>query len=157
MYNLINVIIFFLCSTAVYSQHYDIGHNTNYFGIHNIDSSKYRVIKTVFNVDPEKEIKRIFNNDGALMEELVFVDGKLSSGIEYFIHPHFPFLEIPRSFQIEDVTHRFSNYKNMNTTSSLVKYQMQYEGDVITVRVYNNQIQDFYIIDTDQGYKLYFK
>jgi len=157
VYKFINVtIFFFLFSTYAFSQYYDIGYSPDYFGIYNLDSSKYRIIKTVLDLEPTKELKRVFNNDGELMEELVFVDGDLVSGIEYFINSDFPFLQVPRSFKIEQITHVFKDYKNTHTSSSLVKYERDNQSDWITVRLYNNQIQDFYILNTMTP-KLYFK
>jgi hypothetical protein len=121
-----------------------------------LDSSKYRIIKTVLDLEPKKELKRVFNNEGELMEELVFIDGELVSGIEYFINSDFPFLQVPRSFKIEQLIHVFTDYKNTYTSSSLVKYERDTQSDWITVRLYNNQIQDFYILNTTTP-KLYFK
>ena len=149
-------IFFFFFSTYAFPQYYDIGYSPDYFGIYNLDSSKYRIIKTVLDLEPKKELKRVFNNDGKLMEELVFIDGKLVSGIEYFINPDFPFLQVPRSFKIEQIAHVFKDYKNINTTSSLVQYERENYQDLVTVRLYNNQIQDFYILNTTAP-KLYFK
>ena len=158
MVRVINIIIIFFFYTCAHAQYYDVGHNTNYFNISNLDSSKYRIIKTVFNVDPSKETKRVFNANGELMEELVFVNSILVSGIEYFTHPYFSFLPIPRNFKIEEVKHKFSDYENINTSSSLVKYMIRDTlSESINVRIYNNQIQDFYILDGPQGYNLYFK
>ena len=154
----VNIIIIFFFYTCAHAQYYDVGHNTNYFNISNLDSSKYRIIKTVFNVDPSKETKRVFNANGELMEELDFVNSILVSGIEYFTHPYFSFLPIPRNFKIEEVKHKFSDYENINTSSSLVKYMIRDTlSESINVRIYNNQIQDFYILDGPQGYNLYFK
>ena len=154
----VNIIIIFFFYTCAHAQYYDVGHNTNYFNISNLDSSKYRIIKTVFNVDPSKETKRVFNANGELMEELDFVNSILVSGIEYFTHPYFSFLPIPRHFKIEEVKHKFSDYENINTSSSLVKYMIRDTlSESINVRIYNNQIQDFYILDGPQGYNLYFK
>ena len=113
MVRVINIIIIFFFYTCAHAQYYDVGHNTNYFNISNLDSSKYRIIKTVFNVDPSKETKRVFNANGKLMEELVFVNSVLVSGIEYFTHPYFSFLPIPRHFKIEEVKHKFSDYENI--------------------------------------------
>mgnify|MGYP001169133681 CR=1 FL=1 len=158
MVRVINIIIIFFFYTCAHAQYYDVGYNTNYFNISNLDSSKYRIIKTVFNVDPSKETKRVFNANGELMEELVFVNSVLVSGIEYFTHPYFSFLSIPRHFKIEEVKHKFSDYENINTSSSLVKYMIRDTlSESINVRMYNNQIQDFYILDGPQGYNLYFK
>ena len=158
MVKFFNIIILFFFYTFASAQYYDVGYNTNYFDISNLDSSKYRIIKTVFDVDPRKETKRIFNDNGKLMEELVFVNSALVSGIEYFTHPYFPFLQVPRSFKVEEVTHRVLDYENINASSSLVKYMIKDTlSEIINVRIYNNQIQDFYILGTSQGYNLYFK
>ena len=158
MVKFINTCIIFFFYTCASAQYYDVGHNTNYFNIAHLDSSKYRIIKTVFNVDPLKETKRIFNTAGELMEELVFVNRKLVSGVEYYFHPDFPFLQVPRDFQVEEVIHRTLDYENINMSSSLVKYQVKDTLlQIVNVRVYNNKIQDFYILDSPQGSKLYFK
>ena len=60
VYKFINVtIFFFLFSTCAFSQYYDIGHSPDYFGIYNLDSSKYKIIKTVLDLEPKKELKRV--------------------------------------------------------------------------------------------------
>ena len=158
MIKFINIWILLLFCTYSYGQYYDVGHNTHYFNIANLDSSKYRIIKTVFDADPLKETKRIFNYDGELMEELVYLNSTLISGIEYFIHPNFPFLQVPRIFKVEEVIHKSLDYENTNISSSLVKYDVRDTAPkIMTVRVYNNNIQDFYILNGDKGYSIYFK
>ena len=164
-FKFINVtLLFFFFSTCAFSQHYDIGYNTNYFSICNLNASKYRIINTALNLNPHKTIKRVFNDNGELMEELIFINGKLVSGIEYFINSKFPFLKVPRSFKVEDLTinHNMSKYYYKQITSSLVKYLPESKEIALTQRIYNQDGKDFYIMDITDGFgktvsKLYFK
>ena len=60
---------------------------------------------------------------------------------------------------MEEVTinHNMSKYYYTQITSSLIKYLPESKEIALKRRIYNQEGQDFYIIDTDQGYKLYFK
>ena len=94
----------------------------------------------------------------SVLEELVFVNGVLVGGIEYFVHSEFPFLDTPRRFRIEAVTHRLATYKNMAITSSTARYAPDFQNTTLKVRVYNNDMQSFYILNTTlHGRKLFFK
>ena len=152
--------VFFFLSTCAFSQYYDTGYNTNYFGIYNLNASKYRIIKTALNLNPHKKIKRVFNDNGELIEELIFINEKLVSGIEYFVNSKFPFLKVPRSFKVEKViiNHNMSKYYCTQITSSLTKYLPESQEISLKRRIYNQEGQDFYIIDITAGFsKLYFK
>jgi len=109
-------------------------------------------------VEPKKKIKKVFSENGELLEELVFLNGILVGGIEYFVHSEFPFLDIPRRFHVEDITHNLATYKNMDITSSTVRYAPEFQNTILKVRVYNNDLQSFYILNTaPQVIKLFFK
>ena len=154
------LLIFSLFSTHLFSQYFDIGHDQNFFKISDLNTSKYRVIKTVVDFNSEHDVKRVFNNQGELIEELVYVNGNLSSGIEYFQDSDFPFLQIPRDFVIQDVeiNHNMSQYFYQKVNSSLTKYTPESQFLVVPLRVYMHDEQEFYILSIGNGKrKLFFK
>ncbi|MBL31417.1 MAG: hypothetical protein CMP62_01640 [Flavobacteriales bacterium] len=156
----ISILILFsvFLQTIGLSQHYDIGYNTDYLNIYSPNSFDPDYRRTIFTLEPKKKIKKVFSETGALLEELVFVNGVLVGGIEYFIHSEFPFLDTPRRFRIEAVTHSLATYKNMAITSSTVRYVPDFQNTTLKVRVYNNDMQSFYILNTTpHGRKLFFK
>ena len=68
----------------------------------------------------------------------MFIDDVLVSGIEYFINPQFPFLKIPRSFQIQEVELEIANYQNIKFTASLIKYLPKMKKAIFKLRVYTD-------------------
>ena len=79
-------------------------------------------------------------------------------GIEYFIHAKFPFLDVPRSFEIQEIRHVLSNYKNINITSSILSYSAEKEELVLSSRVYHNSKgKEFYILKVSGTDKIFFK
>ena len=60
-------------------------------------------LRILFTLSHGKTIQKVFNSDSELIEELVFMEGELMAGIEYFSHPNFPFLETPRSFSVQNI------------------------------------------------------
>ena len=156
----ISILIFFsiFLQKIGFSQHYDIGYNTDYLNIYSPNSFDLTYRSTIFTLEPKKKIKKVFSETGELLEELVFLNGVLVGGIEYFIHSKFPFLDAPRRFHVEDIVHNLATYKNMAITSSTVRYVPDFQNTTLKVRVYNNGLQSFYIVNTDlQGRKLFFK
>ncbi|MBF25876.1 MAG: hypothetical protein CMP49_05105 [Flavobacteriales bacterium] len=153
-------LIFFLISSNLFSQYFDIGYDQNFFNISDLNASKYRIIKTVVDFHPEKDVKRVFNNKGELIEELVYINGNLSSGIEYFKDLDFPFLQVPRDFVVQDieVNHNMAQYFYKKVNSSLTKYIPEAQIALFKLRVYNYDNQEFYILNIGNGRrKLFFK
>ena len=153
--NLTLVVI--LLSQFTYAQHYDIGYNTDYKTIQEspLDTTKFK--ETIYTISSNKKLKKIFNRDGKLIEELVFINGKLSAGIEYYTHTKYPFLEIPRSFEIQNIERIISNYENIKFTSSLIKYMPKLKKATFKLRVYKHKDSEFYILKSSKGEELYFK
>ena len=150
--------VFLLSCQFTLSQHYDIGYNTEYNTIReiNLDSTNYKTIE--FSIDNNKKIKKLFTHDQNIIEELVFIDDVLVSGIEYFINPQFPFLKTPRSFQIQEVEREIANYQNIKFTASLIKYLPKMKKGIFKLRVYTDtDSTNFYILETNQGEKIYFQ
>ena len=167
--------VFLLSFQVTLSQHYDIGYNTEYQKImvpymeSQVDNTKFKIIDFIIN--DKKKIKKIFNKcagctdeftcnfpNHKILEELVFIDNVLVSGIEYFIHPKFPFLSIPRHFQIQEIEREVANYQNIKFTASLIKYLPKMQKGIFKVRVYQETDQkSFYILETAQGSKIYFQ
>ena len=85
-------------------------------------------------------------------EELVFINGKLSAGIEYYTHTKYPFLEIPRSFEIQNIERIISNYENIKFTSSLIKYMPKLKKATFKLRVYKHKDSEFYILKSNLQY-----
>ena len=162
----ISVILFVGC---VFSQNYDYAEKMEYFKTTNLGEDKLTLIDSTathpyenikkeitYNIDANKEIKKIFNTQGQLVEDLVFINSKLSSGIEYFINPSFPFLKSPRSFYMKTIDHKEVNYENIKSNTGLIEYLPQSKIAVIRVRMYINNTQEFYILNTAQGRKIYY-
>ena len=150
------LVIIFLSNLAI-AQHYDIGYNTDYQNIQEspLDTTKFKEI--IYTLSSNKKLKKIFNKEGHLVEELVFINGKLSVGIEYYIHTKYPFLDVPRSFKIENIERIISNYENIKLTSSLIKYMPKLKKAIFQVRVYQHKDSEFYILKSNKGEELYFK
>ena len=148
--------VLLLCQ-GVFSQHYDFGYSTEYKTIISgeLDSTNLKIIEFV--LSDNKKIKRIFNQKDKLLEELVFINDSLVSGVEYFRHPTFSFLDNPRTFQIQEVEKELANYQNIKFTASLIKYLPKLKKGIFKVRVYHsNNNTSFYILETSQGSKIYF-
>ena len=92
-----------------------------------------------------------------MIEELVFVDNILVSGIEYFTNPKFPFLKTPRSFIVKTIEQEVANYHNMQFTASLVKYLPELKRAVFNVRLYTSKNNNFYILNLGHGSKIYYQ
>ena len=151
------IVTFFLLLNFVIAQHYDIGHNTNYQHINEVAVNNTTFKEVVYVISTNKKIKKIFNGNNTLLEELVFVDDQLVSGIEYFVDAKFPFLQIPRSFKIENIERVVSNYKNVKFSSSLIKYIPKLKKATFKVRVYKHNESEFYLLNTNTSQELYFK
>ncbi len=155
---LIKIVLLFICCSQVgFSQYYDVGYSTNYLGIYEFKSSEKNFKEKILKIDPIKTIKRVFDADGILVEELIFINGELVSGVEYFINPSFPFLKVPRDFKMEHIRHKISRYSKIKFTSSLTSYIPKDEEHLFRVRVYNNKGQDFFILNKFETPKLYYK
>ncbi|MAQ31787.1 MAG: hypothetical protein CMD26_03530 [Flavobacteriales bacterium] len=142
----------------VFSQHYDIGYNTHYKQIVEIqlDDKNFKAVD--FIIDDNKKVTKIFNLQNTIIEELVFVDDILVSGVEYFTNPKFPFLKTPRSFIMQTIEQEVANYYNIQFTSSLIKYLPKLKKAVFNVRLYNStKNNNFYILNTGHGSKIYYK
>ena len=148
---------FFLLLNFVFAQHYDFGYNTNYQHIEEVKVDNNTFKEVAYTISANKKIKKIFNAHDILLEELVFIDDQLCSGIEYFIHAKFPFLKSPRSFKIETIERDLSNYENVKFSSSLVKYMPKLKKATFKVRVYKHNKSEFYLLDTNTRQELYFK
>tara|TARA_B000000565_G_C23534990_1_gene281290 strand:- start:35 stop:508 length:474 start_codon:yes stop_codon:yes gene_type:complete len=150
------------CSTVllfqiVFSQHYDIGYNTDYKQIVEIqlDNKNFKAVD--FIIDDNKKVTKIFNLQNTMIEELVFVDNILVSGIEYFTNPKFPFLKTPRSFIMKTIEQEVANYHNIQFTASLVKYLPKLKKAVFNVRLYTSKNNNFYILNIGHGSKIYYQ
>lgn len=157
IFKLNGLLVLLFVSKFSFSQNYDIGYNTPYITINNtkLDTNQFK--ETIYTLSDNKEVKKIFNNDGALIEELVFIDGELSAGIEYFTHYKFNFLGIPRHFEVQTVEREISNYENIKFSSSLIQYMPKSKKAVFRVRVYTHDESEFYILKLNRVEKLYFK
>tara|TARA_Y100001968_G_C19384718_1_gene732257 strand:- start:1154 stop:1636 length:483 start_codon:yes stop_codon:yes gene_type:complete len=151
------IVIFFLLLNFAFSQHYDIGYNTDYQYIKEIESNNITKKEILYIINDNKKIKKIFDEKDVLLEELVFVDNQLVSGIEYFTHFKFPFLKKPRSFKIEYIERTVSNYENIKFSSSLVKYMPKLKTATFKTRVYQHNTSEFYLLHINRKYELYFK
>jgi len=138
-------------------QYYDIGYNTNYTLIQNLNFSDTKSNIVEFQLNSNKVIKKVFNQNQELVEELVFIDQILISGVEYFINKEFPFLDTPRNFIIKELEHVVSDYKNIKFSPSLIKYLPNFQKGVFRVRLYTLNDQTFYILNTGFGNKIYFQ
>ena len=157
LFNIILIIIFFGFQGVVFSQHYDTGFKTQYVGIEKENAVNGKLKEWVLTINAEKKIKKIFNTDGSLREDLVFINDVMTSGIEYFENESFPFLKSPRKFQVKEIEKNIINYENVKFSESLIKYLPQVKRGVFKVRVYSNQGKAFYILKIGGENKLYFE
>ena len=153
----------------VFAQHYDYGQGMEYFTPPNLeidtiifrDSTELQYSNTVtkeiiYSVNTNKTIKKTFNRHGNLIEELVFLNKELIAGIEYFSNPIFPFLKSPRSFVIRTIEHNELNYENIKSNAGLIEYLPQSKKAIFRLRIYTNNKQEFYILNTNRGDKIYY-
>ena len=147
--------ILFSCQLS-FSQYYDVGYNTDYFSIQNLNFSDTTSSFQEFRLSLDKNVKKVFNKEYQLLEDLVFINQILVSGVEYFVNLEFPFLDIPRNFEIKEVEHDILNYENVQFSESLVKYLPKFNKAVFRVRLYVHNEKHFYILNTGLGNKMYF-
>ena len=88
---------------------------------------------------------------------MVFINGVMTSGVEYFENETFPFLKSPRKFQVKEIEKNIINYENVKFSESLIKYLPQFKRGVFKVRVYSNQGKTFYVLKIGGEDKLYFE
>ena len=150
------VFIFIICITNLktHAQHYDIGHDTDYLEITNQHMLNNN-LRILFTLSHGKTIQKVFNSDFALIEELVFMEGELVAGIEYFPHPIFPFLETPRSFSVQNIAQLDFNQdlikkKYILNIKNLASLQMsedfrQVKYETFYTRVYKQDDNRFFI------------
>ena len=135
----------------VCAQHYDYGQQVQYFKTPNLvldtiifrDSTHSQYSNSVtkeiiYSVNANKTIKKTFNHHGNLIEELVFLNKELVSGIEYFINPTFPFLKSPRSFVMRTIEHNEVSYENIKSNIGLIEYVPQSKIAILRLRIYTN-------------------
>ena len=151
------IIVFILCPIFLFSQHYDIGYPENYTAIHEFIDDSTQIKKITYTINDRKKIKKIFNSDGRIIEELVFIDDELSSGIEYFTYLQFQFLEKPRTFEMQNIERNVINYENIKMSSSLIQYMPKSKKAIFRVRVYKNNKSEFYILKLNGSEALYYK
>ena len=141
----------------LFSQHLDFGYNTNYSSITSLQclDTTYTVID--FIIGDKKRITKVFNQDQALIEELVLVDDSLVSGVEYFQNKEFPFLQSPRSFVTTELEHTVLDYDNIKLSPFLIEYFPKLKKGIFRVRLYNHKDREFFILNLGGTNKIYFK
>ena len=152
---IITLFIFF--PLHIFSQHYDIGYPEQYVDIQEFNDDSTQITEITYTIDSKKKVKKIFNSDGKIIEELVFIDDKLSSGIEHFTYLKFQFLETPRTFEMQNIERNVINYENIKLSSSLIQYMPKSKKAIFRVRVYKNNNSDFYILKLNDSEELYYK
>ena len=111
----------------LFSQHYDIGYPENYTAIHEFIDDSTQIKEIIYTINDHKKVKKVFNSDGRIIEDLVFIDDKLTSGTEYFTYLKFQFLETPRTFEMQNIERSVINYENIKLSSSLIQYFLAYK------------------------------
>ena len=149
--------MFIFLPSFMFSQHYDIGYPEQYIDIQILKEDSTHVKEIIYTISDQKKVKKVFNSEGSIIEELVFIDDTLTSGIEYFSHHKFPFLETPRIFEMKNIERNEINYQNIKLTSSLIQYMPNSKKAIFRVRVYQNNKSKFYILKLNHSEKLYYK
>tara|TARA_B100000427_G_scaffold101291_1_gene83530 strand:- start:1297 stop:1779 length:483 start_codon:yes stop_codon:yes gene_type:complete len=151
------ITVFILFPNFLFSQHYDIGYPENYIAIHEFIDDSNQTKEITYIINDHKKVTKVFNSDGRIIEDLVFIDGELTSGTEYFTYLQFQFLETPRTFEMQNIERSVINYENIKLSSSLIQYMPKSKKAIFRVRVYQNNKSEFYILKLNGSEELYYK